>query len=207
MTTTFPQLNLPGTPDAAPRLDDLAEQKRRIDEVARDYARQVQEGVRTLLGSAHRFEEGCRQILCDVAGGKAAEIHEARESILDAFQQRLALLFEAGRLGRHAQRLTERALPGLAELEVETGKIGGRLLSLSTRWQTLEDLKGLTEEKISSRVSPRELLHLPLEPRQAIMRRSAELAEEDYRTNAELLGFEAFGENDLYDDYPDAGTG
>ena len=46
-----------------------------------------------------------------------------------------------------------------------------------------------------------ELLRLPLEERDRILAAQAALAEEEYRTNCELTDFEAFSENDLYDEY------
>ena len=46
-----------------------------------------------------------------------------------------------------------------------------------------------------------ELLRLPLEERDRILAAQAALAEEEYRTNRDLTDFEAFSENDLYDEY------
>jgi hypothetical protein len=43
-----------------------------------------------------------------------------------------------------------------------------------------------------------ELRRLPPEKRDAIMRAAAALAEEDYRTDAALTAFEAFGKDDLH---------
>lgn len=204
MSMTFAERDLLALLDAAPCLDHLAEQKQKIDDAAQEYARAVEEGVRPLLGTAGWFDESYKGILRDVASGKAAEIQAAREPILDACYHRLALLFQAGRLARHAKQLTGRVMPGGVQLDAEIGEMGGRLLSLASRWHTVEDLAGLTEESLLRRVRPTELRRLTREQRQAITRRSAELAEEDYRTNRELLGFEAFGEKDLYDAYPDA---
>lgn len=48
-----------------------------------------------------------------------------------------------------------------------------------------------------------ELLKLPREERDRILAAAAEDAAEEYRTNSELTEFEAFGEDDLYDDYPE----
>jgi hypothetical protein len=49
-----------------------------------------------------------------------------------------------------------------------------------------------------------ELRRMPREARQAILAAAAELAEEDYRSDKELTGFEAFSEEDLNDDESDA---
>jgi len=48
--------------------------------------------------------------------------------------------------------------------------------------------------------TPSELRRMPREQRQAILSAAAELAEEDYRTDKELTGFEAFSEEELHDD-------
>lgn len=49
----------------------------------------------------------------------------------------------------------------------------------------------------------RELMRLPLEERNRILAEQAEQAAEEYHTNHNLTDFEAFGEDDLYDDYPE----
>lgn len=49
----------------------------------------------------------------------------------------------------------------------------------------------------------RELMRLPLEERNRILAEQAEQVAEEYRTNPELTAFEAFGEDDLYDEYPE----
>ena len=205
MSPTFAELNLLIPPDAVPRLDRLAERKQRIDDSTQEYAREVQEVVRAFLGSVKGFDEGISCLLGDVANGKAAEIQGIREEFLDMFQRQLSRLCKVSELARHAGRVAGRDLPEVSQLDAELGSLGLRWLSLATRWQTVEDLAGLTEEIIRCRVSALDLRKLTLEQRQDVLRRSAELAEEDYRTNPELLCFEAFGENDLYDDYPDEG--
>jgi hypothetical protein len=43
-------------------------------------------------------------------------------------------------------------------------------------------------------VSPSELRKMPREQRQAILAAAAEMAEEDYRSDRELTGFDAFSE-------------
>lgn len=45
-----------------------------------------------------------------------------------------------------------------------------------------------------------ELRKLPAERRNQILEAAAELAEDDYRHDAELTAFEAFGQDDLYGD-------
>ena len=51
--------------------------------------------------------------------------------------------------------------------------------------------------------SPEELLELPFAERERILAAQAALLEEEYRTNPDLTAFEAFGPNDLYDEYPE----
>ena len=55
-----------------------------------------------------------------------------------------------------------------------------------------------------SGLTPGELRRLPREQRQAILATAAEIAEEDYRSDKELTGFEAFSEEELDDDESDA---
>ncbi len=54
-------------------------------------------------------------------------------------------------------------------------------------------------------VSPAELRRMPREQRQVILAKAAELAENDYRTDKELTGFDAFSEEEKSDDESDAG--
>lgn len=49
----------------------------------------------------------------------------------------------------------------------------------------------------------RELLSMPAEERDRIMERAAAEAAAVYATDPELAGFEAFGDDDLLDDYPE----
>jgi len=51
-----------------------------------------------------------------------------------------------------------------------------------------------------ARMTPTELRRLPREQRQAILAAAAALAEEDYCTDKNLTGFEAFSEEELDDD-------
>lgn len=53
------------------------------------------------------------------------------------------------------------------------------------------------------RLTAIELLRLPREERDRILATAAEDAADEYRTNPDLTDFEAFGEDDLYDDYPE----
>jgi hypothetical protein len=47
------------------------------------------------------------------------------------------------------------------------------------------------------------LLKMPPEKRDRILREQAALMEKEYRTDSQLTDFEAFGPNDLIDEYPD----
>ena len=51
--------------------------------------------------------------------------------------------------------------------------------------------------------TPSELRTMPREQRQAILAAAAAMAEEDYRSDLELTGFEAFCEEEMDDDEPD----
>ena len=53
------------------------------------------------------------------------------------------------------------------------------------------------------RYTAAELMKLPRAERERILTAQAAAAAEEYRTNPQLSKFEAFGEADLYDDYPD----
>ena len=56
----------------------------------------------------------------------------------------------------------------------------------------------------AARLTPSELRKMPREERQAILAVAAEMAEQDYRSDKELTGFEAFSEEELDDDDADA---
>lgn len=66
---------------------------------------------------------------------------------------------------------------------------------------------GATEEAQATeeprQYTARELLNMPAEERDRIMERAAAEAAEVYATDPELAGFEAFGEDDLFDEYPE----
>lgn len=56
---------------------------------------------------------------------------------------------------------------------------------------------------LEKRWTAAELRKLPVDERNSILADQAALLEEDYRNNPELTAFEAFGEEDLYDDTPE----
>jgi hypothetical protein len=58
-----------------------------------------------------------------------------------------------------------------------------------------------------ARVTPSELRKMPREQRQAILAAAAELAEQDYRSDKELTGFDAFSEEERDDDESDSRQG
>ena len=65
-----------------------------------------------------------------------------------------------------------------------------------------------TDNLVSSgrRWAATELRKLSQEQRDAILEAAAALAEEEYRSNAELTAFEAFGKDDLHGDSSSAET-
>jgi predicted RNase H-like HicB family nuclease len=77
-----------------------------------------------------------------------------------------------------------------------------------TAWlgRDLGPLETSPEEPLTAwlELSPTEIRKLPRERKDAIFEAAAAAAEHEYRTNPELTDFEAFGEEDLYDEYPDA---
>jgi hypothetical protein len=60
------------------------------------------------------------------------------------------------------------------------------------------------EPVAAARLTPGELRRMPREQRQAILAAAAAWAEQDYRSDKELTGFEAFSEEELDDDESDA---
>lgn len=68
----------------------------------------------------------------------------------------------------------------------------------------LTDVGAPTTPVPMARLTPTELRKMPREQRQAVLAAAAEMAEEDYRLDKELTGFEAFSEEDLNDDESDA---
>jgi hypothetical protein len=55
----------------------------------------------------------------------------------------------------------------------------------------------------AARLTPAELRRMPREQRQAVLAAAAAMAEQDYRTDQELTGFEAFSEEERDDDDAD----
>ena len=53
---------------------------------------------------------------------------------------------------------------------------------------------------LGSRLTPAELRRMPREQRQAILAAATEMAKQDYLTDKELTGFEAFSEEEQDDD-------
>jgi hypothetical protein len=60
-------------------------------------------------------------------------------------------------------------------------------------------------EAPTGRPGPAQLRRMPREQRQAILAAAAEMAEQDYRSDKELTGFDAFSEEEQDDDESDAG--
>jgi hypothetical protein len=56
----------------------------------------------------------------------------------------------------------------------------------------------------ATRLTPGELRRMPREQRQGVLAAAAEMAEQDYRSDKELTGFEAFSEEELDDDESDS---
>ena len=70
--------------------------------------------------------------------------------------------------------------------------------------ELVERLARAGKHDTTSRPTPAELRKMPREQRQAILAAAAEVAEQDYRSDKELTGFEAFSEEELDDDQSDS---
>jgi len=64
----------------------------------------------------------------------------------------------------------------------------------------LSELPGGETPVPAARPTPAELRRMPREQRQVILAAAAEMAEHDYRSDKELNSFEAFSEEERYDD-------
>jgi hypothetical protein len=60
------------------------------------------------------------------------------------------------------------------------------------------------ESAAAARLTPGDLRSMPREQRQAILAAAAEIAVEDYKSDRELTGFDAFSEEELDDDESDS---
>ena len=123
------------------RLEDL-------DRAAQEYARTIQAGVRPLLGTSSRFDEGCKLIWKEVLTDRADEVHAARDRYLAVFRDRLRQLQKASQLAGHAGQVSGRELPEARALESEAETLARKLDRLAARWQTLEDLEELAADSI-----------------------------------------------------------
>lgn len=86
------------------------------------------------------------------------------------------------------------------ELAMREPEFRGKKLKL-TVLETAEAQESALQYKPAP--TARELLKLPLEERDRILSAQAALAEQIYRNDPELTVFEAFGEDDFYDEYPE----
>ncbi len=67
-------------------------------------------------------------------------------------------------------------------------------------------LQSTRPEVPAARPTPGELRRMPREQRQAVLAAAAAMAEQDYRFDKDLTGFEAFSEEELDDDEADSPT-
>ena len=79
-----------------------------------------------------------------------------------------------------------------------------RKVEATGRWVLQEGSEQPGEPGPGARLTPAELRSMPRDQRQAILAAAAALAEEDYRSDKELTGFEAFSEEELDDDESDS---
>jgi uncharacterized protein (DUF433 family) len=124
-------------------LEALEAWKRSLHLAGQEYARVVQQRVRSLLGAADQFQKGWELCRREVLAGHAAEVQRLRDRFLRAFEERLALLREAHELVLFASRVAGNELPEAQELKAEIASLAPLLESLSREWQSREDLERL----------------------------------------------------------------
>jgi uncharacterized protein (DUF433 family) len=140
------------TADALIELDktlapaQLEASKRSLDHAGKEYAREVQSGVRGILGAADRFKEGWKLLQREVLAGHAYEVQQMRDRFLGAFQKRLAHLQEAQQLVQFASRVAASELPESQQLNQEIAVLAPLLQQLAENWRTREDLERLVAE-------------------------------------------------------------
>src|SRR5438045_3235921 len=93
------------------------------------------------------------------------------------------------------------ALP-IMELEGRWEEIAARAQEFAGRRVKLIVLPEADQPGQRTRPTAADLLRMPAEQRSRILAQQAAALEEEYRTNPELTDFEAFGEDDLYDESP-----
>ncbi len=140
------------SPEGA-RLAPLEAWRRSLALSGQEYAREVQTGVRSILGASERFEEGWELCRREVMAGHADQLQQVRDRFLRAFEERLAQLREAYELVQFASQLAARELPEAQELQAEIAALEPRLQRLAQRWRTREDLEELVaEDQIRDRI-------------------------------------------------------
>lgn len=127
--------------------------ERSLRHAGEEYAREVQMGVRSILGAAEQFKEGWELLRREVLAGHADEVQQLRDRFLRAFEERLAHLQEADKLVQFASQVAARELPEARELKKEIATLGPMLQRLAERWRTKEDLERLVaEDQASDRI-------------------------------------------------------
>src|SRR5690348_4551862 len=91
-------------PPEGARLAPLEAWKRSLHLSGQEYAREVQAGVRGILGAAGHFQEVWELCRREVLAGHADEVQQLRDHFLHAFEKRLAGLREAYELVQFASR-------------------------------------------------------------------------------------------------------
>ncbi len=120
--------------------------KRSLRHAGEEYAREVQTGVRSVLGAAEQFKEGWALFRREVLAGHADQVQQLRDRFLRAFAERLAHLQQADQLVQFAGRVAASELPEAQELKKEIAALEPMLERLAARWRTREDLERLVAE-------------------------------------------------------------
>jgi hypothetical protein len=120
--------------------------RRSLDTSGQEYAREVETGVRSILGASHRFQEAWEACRAQVVAGQAAAVQAFRDRFIRSFEQRLAHLREALQLVQFAARVAGRELQEAEQLQAEISALAPALDRLASRWRTQEDLEELAAE-------------------------------------------------------------
>jgi uncharacterized protein (DUF433 family) len=140
-------------PPAGVSLAPLEAWKRSLRHAGEEYAREVQVGVRGILGAVEQFKQGWELFQQEVLAGNTDEVQQVRDRFLRAFEERLAQLQDADKLVEFASQVAARELPEAQQLKEEIAALGPMLRKLAETWRTREDLERLVaKDQGSSRI-------------------------------------------------------
>jgi uncharacterized protein (DUF433 family) len=120
--------------------------QRHAGHAGEEYAREVQVGVRGILGAVEQFKKGWELFRQEVLAGHADEVQQVRDRFLRAFEERLSHLQDADKLVEFASQVAARSLPEAQQLKEEIAALGPMLRKLAETWRTREDLERLVTD-------------------------------------------------------------